>query len=131
MYAHRGSPHCPVELTKKYFAFLGEGYTGSVVPTCHPGNRNVPHPTKTLAYTNAAEDLQYIIRMVGVDSRGYSEHSMKRGGATEAARHGASREEIQIAGHWVCPRTAERYVDASQIRQKNFNQYLVKDEPEY
>ncbi len=117
-----------MEITKKYFAFLGS-HQGSVIPTCQPGDRNLPHPTKVLAYSNASEDLQYTLGIVGVNPRGFSEHSMKRGGATEAARQGATAEEIQIAGHWVCPRTAEKYVDASHHRQIHFNNYLVKPEP--
>ncbi len=124
LYAHPGSAHCPVMLTQKYFEFLGD-HQGSVVPQCSPGNRNKPHPNRSLNYTSASEDLQYTFGMAGINARDYSEHSMKRGGATEAARCGASREEIQIAGHWACPRTVEKYIDASQIRQRAFNQYFL------
>ncbi len=113
-----------MSLTRKYFEFLG-GHTGSVIPQCSPGNRNVPHPTRVLSYTNASEDLQYLLRYVGVDPRGFSEHSMKRGGATEAARCGATREEIQVAGHWACARTVEKYIEDSQVRQRAFNQYFT------
>lgn len=118
LYAHPGSPHCPVRLTQLYFQFLGD-HQGSVVPQCSPRNHNVPHPSRRLAFTNASEDLQYTLGMAGVESVGYSENSMKRGGATEAARCGASREEIQIAGHWACSRTVEKYIEASQLA---FNQ---------
>ena len=123
LYAHPGSANCPLQLTLKYFAFLG--HQGSVVPTCSPGDRNKPHGTKVLSYSNAGNDLHYVLRLVGVDPTGYSEHSMKRGGATEAARRGASREEIQRAGHWVCPRTADRYIDAAHQHQRAFNQYFM------
>jgi len=50
---------------------------------------------------------------------------MKRGGATEAARCGATREEIQVAGHWVNARTVEKYIEASQVRQRAFNRYFA------
>jgi len=110
-------------MTTEYFEFLN-GHRGFVVPTCHPGDRNKPGD-KPLSYSNATEDLRYVLRLVGVDPTGYSEHSMKRGGATEAARRGASSEEIQHAGHWVNPRTVERYIEASNQRQRAFNQFLV------
>ncbi len=124
LYAHPGSIHCPVLLTRYYFEFLGD-HLGSVVPQCSPGHRNTPHPTRVLSYTNAAEDLQYLLGLVGVDGRGFSEHSMKRGGATEAARCGATREEIQVAGHWACARTVEKYIEDSHVRQRAFNQYFI------
>jgi hypothetical protein len=108
----------------RYFTFLGE-HRGPVVPQCHPGDRDRPHATRAVTYTNACKDLRYVLSLVGVDPAGYSEHSMKRGGATEAARYGATREEIQNAGHWKCARTVERYIDASHVRQRNFNQYLM------
>jgi hypothetical protein len=136
-------------LTMKYFEFLA-GFQGSVVPQCSPGNRNVPHPTRVQNYTSASEDLQYLLGYVGVDGRGFSEHSMKRGGATEAARYktelvplnfplfrkltgsfndffrcGATREEIQVAGHWASAQTVEKYIEASQVRQRHFHQYFA------
>lgn len=125
LYAQPGSLNCPVRLTLSYFSFLGLDYQGSVVPQCQPSDRMKPHLTRSLSYTNAVEDLRYILRKIGIDPRGYSEHSMRRGGATEAARSGASTDEIQIAGDWASLRTAEKYVDASYKRSKQFNQYLV------
>jgi len=124
LYAQPGNPHCPVQLTMRYFTFLGD-HRGSVIPQCSPGDRNKPHPEKVIHYSNASDDLQYVLRLVGVDPKGFSEHSMKRGGATEAAKNGATGEEIQHAGFWTCPRTAEKYVDASNRRQRDFNQYLM------
>lgn len=146
LYAHPGSAHCPVALTLKYFQFLG-GHQGSVVPQCSPANRNVPHASRVLSYTHASDDLQYTLRLVGVDPKGFTEHSMKRGddlcnfdqnkiiwnglfagGATEAARCGATREEIQVAGHWASARTVEKYIEASQVRQRAFNRYFAPEE---
>jgi hypothetical protein len=86
LYAQPGSRHCPVLLTIRYFEFLS-GHVGSVIPQCSPGNPNTPHPSRVLSYTNATEDLHYMLRYVGVEPRGFTEHSMKRGGATEAARY--------------------------------------------
>jgi hypothetical protein len=59
-----------------------------------------------MSYTNAKEDLHHVLNLVGVDPAGFAEHSMKRGGATEAAKHGATADDIQIAGDWSHRRTA-------------------------
>ncbi len=125
LYAQPGSPHCPVQMTLRYFAFLGPDHLGSVVPQCHPADRLKPHPHRSLTYTSAVEDLRFILKKVGVDSAGFSEHSMRRGGATEAAKSGASTAEIQLAGDWASLRTAEKYVDASHKRSKGFNRFLI------
>lgn len=98
-------------LTKRYFAFLGETWLKSVLPTCQPADRNLPHPTKVLTYTSAREDLQFVLGLIGEDPTGYSEHSSKRGGATEAARLGAPMHDIQLAGQWSSTQTASLYVD--------------------
>ena len=78
-----------------------------------------------VCYTNACNDLRYVLGLVAVDPTGFSEHSMKRGRATEAARCGATRDQIQQAGHWKCPRTVEKYIEASNLRQRNFAQFLA------
>jgi hypothetical protein len=108
----------------EYFGFLGT-FRGSVVPQCQANRANSPHESRTLGYTNAIEDLRYVLRLIDVDPRGFSEHSMKRGGATEAAKRGATVGEIQEAGHWTNLQTAEKYVDDSQCRAKNFHQYFL------
>ncbi len=75
-----------------------------------------------MTYTNATEDLKFILALVGEDPTGYGEHSMKRGGATEAARKGATAEDIQIAGDWSSVKTSALYVEVPQSR----NQILKK-----
>lgn len=112
-------------MTLRYFALLGSDYHGSVVPQCQPSNRMRPHPSRSLTYTNAVEDFRHVLRKLGISPQGYSEHSMRRGGATEAAKNGASTDEIQIAGDWASLRTAEKYVDASHKRSAKFNRYLI------
>ncbi len=125
LYSQPGSPQCPVNLTLQYFASLGPEYSGSVVPQCQPGNRMLPHLDRVINYTSAVEDLRFVLDRAGIVPAGFSEHSMRRGGATEAARRGASTGEIQFAGDWSCPRTAEKYIEASHRRQRAFNQYLI------
>ncbi len=112
-------------MTLQYFSRLGNSHHGSVVPQCMPNDRMLPHPSRVINYTSAVEDLRHLLHQVGIDPTGYSEHSMRRGGATEAAQQGARIEEIQFAGDWSRPGTAEKYVEASYRRQRDFNQYLI------
>lgn len=75
---------------------------------------------RIINYTSALEDLRFVLCQVGTDP----EHSMRRGGATEAARRGASTEEVRFAGDWSRSQTAEKYIEASHRRQRDFYNYL-------
>jgi len=108
----------------KYFDFLG-GFEGSVVPQCHPQNANQPHLRRVINYSSAIEDLRYVLQLVGEDPKGFSEHSMKRGGATEAAKRGATVGEIQAVGHWTNSQTVEKYIEDSQVMAREFNRYFL------
>jgi len=49
----------------------------------------------------------------------YTEHSNKRGGATEAANQGMNDDEIQEVGQWTNLATAKKYIDRNTpMRQK-------------
>ncbi len=63
-----------------------------------------------MSYTNAHEDLKHVLELIGEDPEGFTEHSMKRGGATEAARNGATADDIQIAGDWTSREITTRYI---------------------
>ncbi len=79
-----------------------------------------------MSYTNAKEDLHFVLNLIGVDPTGYAEHSMKRGGATEAAKNGATADDIQIAGDWSHRRTAVLYIDQPMAKIKHCACSLVK-----
>jgi hypothetical protein len=113
-----------VKLTQKYFQYLGENWNGSVIPQCQPGDKTKPHASKIMSYTNAKEDLHHVLELVGIDPKGYAEHSMKRGGATEAAKNGATADDIQIAGDWAQRRTAALYIDQPTSKNQILRQFL-------
>jgi hypothetical protein len=50
---------------------------------------------------------------------------MKRGGATEAAKRGATVNEIQVAGHWTSAKTAEKYIEEAVCPAKSFNKFFL------
>ncbi len=115
---------CPVELTRRYFEFLGSSWAGSVVPLSTPGQSNRPHPSRVMSYSNAMQDLHYVLTLIEVDIHGFTEHSMKRGGATEAARRGATASDIQSAGNWSTARLSAQYIDHPQTKNQLLQKFL-------
>jgi hypothetical protein len=55
---------------------------------------------KPLAYSSFNNFLKKRLCAIGVDARGYSTHSLRRGGATYAAKCGVSDAEIKLLGDW-------------------------------
>jgi len=51
------SPGCLYRLTTRYLSFLGT-HGGSLQPNCLSGHPNSPHPTKTIVYSLALDDLR-------------------------------------------------------------------------
>jgi len=115
--------HCVVKLTADYFQFLGEDYSGTVIPKCSPRNRFKPVDVP-INYTSASEDFRDLLVKIGEPTEGYTEHSMRRGGATAAAKRGASLEAIRVAGHWTSVRVAALYVDNQAGDARQFAEFL-------
>jgi len=114
---------CPVSLTDAYFRILGPNFQGPVVPLCKSGHPNSPS-LQPQPYSSALKNFRELLRKVNVDPTGYSEHSMRRGGATEASKAGASTQEIQEAGDWHTSKTALKYIHNKMHTNKNFNKFL-------
>lgn len=119
---------CLVQLTQRYLEFLGNDYTGSLQPTCYPGNPSRPHPTKAIQYPLALQDLRNLITKAGFEGNKYSEHSGKVGGATHAASLGMREDDIREVGNWGSNTTARRYVQQSTpiraIRNQQLHRFL-------
>lgn len=64
-----------------------------------------------MASTALSRWLQKAMRDAGLQPEGYSSHSMRRGFATFAARHGASAGDIASWVRWKHLATAEKYID--------------------
>ena len=84
---------------------------GSIQPNCAQGQHKRPHPTKSICYTLALQDLKNVIDSAGHDGKTFSEHSSKRGGATTAANAGLQEDEIRELGNWASTKTARLYID--------------------
>jgi len=115
--------YCPVRLTLDYFGKLGADFLGTVIPLCSPSDRNVPTGVPQ-GYNSCLQDLRYVLQKVGLDHKLYTEHSMRRGGATEAALNGATVPEITKAGCWNDSKTAEKYIGDQTPYQRKFADFL-------
>ncbi len=96
-----------------------------MLPLCQAGNRKKPHPDKIMTYSTAADDLKHLLRLCGEDPSGFSQHSMKRGGASEAANNGAGEAEIATAGNWSQLKTARKYIDNKPANNVLLKKYLA------
>lgn len=110
-------------LGEEYFQQKGEEYTGLCVSLCDPKDPAVPSG-RALTYSNAVQDLHFVLRKVGVDPTGFTEHSMRRGGASEAAKRGATIEEIRCAGGWTSVRIAAKYCEDRREHDRPFRRFL-------
>jgi hypothetical protein len=64
-------------------------------------------PVTCSSFTKVVRDAA---QAIGCDPRAFSPHSLRSGGATEAARRGWSREEIARHGRWASMQSVDRYV---------------------
>lgn len=118
------SNRCPVELTLNYFKFLGPAYSGFLVPSCT--SKNAPNPDKPVPYSGALTDMKKLMSLLGYDAKLYGEHSGKRGGATAAAAHGATEEQLKRLGGWRSAAMPAKYVDLSIPTRISMSELLQK-----
>jgi len=62
---------------------------------------------------------------VGEDGRLFSEHSMRRGGATQAVNRGVTDGLILQSGNWTSLQTAAQYIDPSVEVLERFQNQLA------
>ena len=90
-------------------------------------NRSIlPDPIRAVSYTTALEDFRDALTMAGFDASNYSEHSMKRGGATTAAEAGMPLDDLQLHGGWQSSEVVRRYVDVSVSKRVGLSDMLKR-----
>ena len=112
---------CPVLLTKQYLQRLAYpntigSYVGNLQPRIHYECKNkiqIPLPTQLISYSSCLEDSRRLLTELGIEGR-FGEHSGRRGGATAAASHGASLQDVQQLGQWKSAECASKYVDQNE-----------------
>ena len=78
-----------------------------------------PSGLKPLLYSEFIKDLKQLLSKLGYNSKDYSGHSFRRGGATWAMESGLPGEAIQILGDWQSE-TYRRYIDMNFSKRVGF-----------
>ena len=66
------------------------------------------------SYSAAYKAFKSLLNKCGIDPSGYSLHSMRMGGATDAFKNGVSMDIIDRQGRWRCPKSKFRYIKKSE-----------------
>jgi len=119
---------CAYSLTRSYLdkLTLPCGNAVSLQPSCHPADPNKPHPTREVPYTRALSDLKEFVTQLGYDGDAFSEHSHKRGAATESSSQGISENQIQEQGGWTNIKTTRLYIDKKPNKNHAFIKKLLR-----
>jgi len=85
----------------------------------HPGNEDEPAfsvkdgaKLKPITYRRFNKFIKTCVQNIGYDPKGYSSHSLRRGGATWAMQQGVPSELVAIYGDWASE-CYKRYIDWS------------------
>jgi integrase len=95
---------CPVQVVHGYV--LREGLTGDMhlLRNLNTGGE--------VSYDCARRDLRALLERIGLAPEDYGTHSLRRGGATDAAERGVSDALIKVQGRWKSA-AYQRYVEPS------------------
>jgi len=117
-------PICPYTLTKRYTSIIGK--TAYLQPYCLASDRTRPDLKKgSIYYTSALADLRNVLTGLGYDGNEFSEHSLKRGVATDSDAAGIPENEIQEEGGWTNVQTTRRYIDKKDTKSVLYTRKLI------
>jgi len=119
---------CAYTLTRKYLEKLSNPnhISVSLQPSCLASDPSKPDLTRVVPYTRALSDLKNFVTQLGYDGDAFSEHSHKRGAATESSSQGLSDNQIQDQGGWTNIRTTRLYIDKKPSKNHAFIKKLLK-----
>ena len=92
------SPACPVALLREVAADLGG--LGPRVPLFSFRVEGGPTRFRSLDLSSARSLLADVLSLAGLGHRGYTFHSLRRGGCSLAFSHGAQLSDLQLLGGW-------------------------------
>jgi len=117
-------PICPYTLTTRYISLIGK--TAYVQPYCSPGDKNKPDLKKgSIYYTSALADLRNLLTGLGYNGDEFSEHSLKRGAASDSDQAGIPETEIQEEGGWTNIKTTRLYIDKKDTKSVLYTRKLI------
>ena len=109
--AKTGSATCPVEALKKYLfkAKVGrKGYIFRGMQKVRNGHV-LRRADKAVSYSSLRRDILGAVSRIGLEKSRFGLHSMRRGGATRAARNGVNDRLFKKHGRWRSERAKDGY----------------------
>ena len=123
--AKLSSNNCPVKIVKRYLLKAGfdsysenyifRGITRNKVKQ----NRKLKRSNKPISYSTVRSLLLQVFKSVGKDPKILGTHSLRKGGATAAARNSVEDRLFKKHGRWRSENSKDKYVKES-IEQKLF-----------
>ena len=121
--ARTGNILCPVHWLQKYIDLAELDNTSSdflftaINFFKSSGKYRATNKTKPISYTRCREILQSALNEIGLDSKKYSLHSLRSGGASAASNNNVPDRLLKVHGRWVTDKSKDGYIEDS-IQQK-------------
>ena len=119
------SNNCPVRIVKRYLRKAGfGGYCESfifrgVTRNKDKTKRKLKTANKPISYSTVRSLLLEVFKSVGKDPKVLGTHSLRKGGATAAAKNSVEDRLFKKHGRWRSDRSKDKYVK-EDLRQKLF-----------
>ena len=124
LFVANGDTHlCPASIVKLYFGLCGFSASSNnefIFRGISKGRNHerLKTPNKPLSYTRVREVLLEALTAIGLEARAFGTHSLRAGGATEAANAGIPDRLFKKHGRWKSDSAKDGYV------KDNVNQLL-------
>ena len=117
------SPNCPVTIVKRYlrcakFCGYSEEYIfRGITRNKNKYKRTLKKSNKPISYSTVRTIVLNAFKSVGADTAQLGTHSLRKGGATAAAKHSIEDRLFKKHGRWRSERSKDKYV-TEDLKQK-------------
>ena len=121
---------CPVKLMETYISMSGKCWAENDFLFCRvfiSNGKQFLQKTKKMSYSNVIDIVKRKSDAIGLDSKEYSTHSMRAGGATLAANSGVLDRLFQRHGRWKSVQSKNAYIKdslESRLKVSRLMQYV-------
>jgi len=116
---------CPYTITSRYISKLK--HSTFLQPYCSASDSGKPDPNKkSINYGISLTDLRYYLTELGYEGDKFSEHSLKRGAATDSDAAGIPETDIQEQGGWTNIKTTRLYIDKKDLKSHAYTLNLIR-----
>ena len=117
------SQNCPVKIMKRYLKsakfdkYTEEFIFRGITRNKNKFKRSLKKSNKPISYTTVRSIVLNAFKSVGADSLQLGTHSLRKGGATAAAKHAIEDRLFKKHGRWRSERSKDKYV-TEDLKQK-------------